>query len=144
MDEAAYRQKFSLLIERPCSFEKAILSGCVSCPVVLRVQIAEREALACKEPASHVRCSELHDLLRKSFAFALGNTHPDSVLSHAQELRIQCGGLSGLQSVFDGTAEVADVDLLLDDILQKWGDLDEVPFSEVVHAASMTYKGRRG
>jgi hypothetical protein len=144
MDEAAFRQKFSAMIERPCTFEKAILAGCVSCPVGQRIQIAEREAVACEDKTSLTRCTLLHELLRHNFAFALKNKHIDSVLSHVQELRVQCGGLTGLQQILDGTTGVTDVDLLLDDVSQKWGGLAEVPFSEVVHAAAQNFKGRRG
>ena len=111
MDEAAYRQKFSELMERPCTFEKALLAGCVGCSHVCRVQIAEREAISCRNASSLNRCTSLHDSLRHNFAFALGLTN---------------------------------VDGLLDAALQRWGDMAEIPYSEVVHAAALNYKGRHG
>ena len=144
MDEAAFRQKLSEMLERPCSFEKAVLGRCVSCRQSQKFQIAEREAVTCKNPASLSRCVSLHGLLRHNFSFALGKVHDEKILTYAQEMQVQCGGLKGLQYVLDDGAEVDDVEELLDDVLQKWGEFAEIPFSEVVHAAALIYKGRRG
>jgi hypothetical protein len=144
MDEAAFRQKLSEMLERPCSFEKAVLARCVSCAQSQKFQIAEREAVKCQKPASLSRCISLHELLRHNFSFALGKVHDEEVLSHVQEMRVQCGGLKGLQYVLEDDAEVDDVNELVDSLLQKWGEFGEIPFSEVVHAAALIYKGRRG
>ena len=144
MDETAFRQKLSEMIERPCTFEKAILAGCVECKRSERVQIAEREAVTCQNQTSLFRCTSLHDHLRHGFVFALKNMREDAALSHAQEMRVQCGGLRGLQHVFNGNTEVDNVDALLESVLQQWGELAALPYSEVVHAAALCYKGRHG
>ncbi len=144
MDETAFRQKFSEMIERPCTFEKAILARCVECKCSERIQIAEREAVACQNQASLSRCTSLHGHLRHAFAFALKNMHEDAALPHAQEMRVQCGGLLGLQHVCNGRAEVENVDALLESVLRQWGELAALPYSEVVHAAALCYKGRHG
>ena len=144
MDETAYRQIYSEVIERPCTFEKAVLARCAGCDYSKRVQIAEREAVTCQNAASLSRCTSLHDHLRHSFSFALGKVCDDAPLPHAQEMRVQCGGLKGLQHVLNGNADVDNVDALLGSMLQKWGELAEIPYSEVVHAATLCYKGRHG
>jgi hypothetical protein len=144
MDEAAYRQKFGEVVERPCAFEKAVLAACVACERSDRIQIAEREAVTCRNASSHSRCQALHDLLRHAFSFALGTLHDDTALPHAQEMRVQCGGLKGLQQVLNGSAEVANVDGLLGQAVLQCGELAEIPYSEVVHAAAQCYKGRHG
>ncbi len=143
MDENAIKQKISEMSERPCTFEKAILADCVECECADRIHIAEHEKVICRHQASLSRCISLHDLLRHSFAFALKNLHEDAVLSHAQEMRVQCGGLLGLQNVLNGETEVENVDALLDAVLQRWGGLSEIPYSEVIHAAALCYKGRQ-
>lgn len=144
MDEAAYRQIYSEVIERPCAFEKAVLARCVACDRSERIQIAEREAVACQNAASLSRCTSLHDYLRHSFSFALRKVRDDTPMPHAQEMRVQCGGLKGLHSVLDDSVEVNNVDALLEAVLRKWGGLSDIPFSEVVHAAGLCYKGRHG
>jgi hypothetical protein len=144
MDEHAFRQKLSEAIVRPCTFEKSLLTHCVECARSDRSQIAEREAVTCQSAASLARCTELHGRLHHGFAFALGLVREDTVLSHAQEMRVQCGGLKGLQFVLTERAVVDDVDGLMEKAVQKWGALAEVPYSEVVHAAALYYKGRHG
>ena len=142
MDESAFRQKLAEAIERPCTFGKSVLTRCVGCERSDRVQIAEREVVTCQNAASLSRCTELHVHLRHSFTFALGKVHDDDVLSHAQEMRVQCGGLKGLQFVLNDNDEVANVDALLESAIRNWSDLAEIPYSEVVHAAALCYKGR--
>ncbi|MDO8989630.1 MAG: hypothetical protein Q7U91_08325 [Sideroxyarcus sp.] len=144
MDEAAYQQKVSEMLDRPCTFEKAVLSGCVACLRVQRVQIAEREAVTCRSASCLSRCTALHELLRHNFSFALGLTHDNPVLPHAKEMRVQCGGLMGIQKILNDSTDVDNVDALLDSVLQQWGDLADIPYSEVVHAAALSYKGRHG
>jgi hypothetical protein len=144
MDENAFRQKLSEAIERPCTFEKSLLTRCVACERSDRVQIGEREAGTCQNATSLSRCTELHGYLRHGFSFALGKVRDDSVLPHAQEMRVQCGGLKGLQYVLNDNAEVDNVDALVESALRKWGELAEIPYSEVVHAAAICYKGRHG
>lgn len=144
MDEAAYRQIYSEVIERPCAFEKAVLARCVACDRAQRVQIAEREAVTCQNSTSLSRCTSLHHYLRHGFSFALGKVRDDMPMPHAQEMRVQCGGLKGLHSVLDDSVEVNNVDALLVDALRKWGGLSDIPYSEVVHAAALCYKGRHG
>lgn len=144
MDETAFRQACSDAVARPCIFQKALLAHCVDCKRADRVQIAEREAVGCRNPASHARCVSLHHQLKLNFSFALGIRHINGSLSHAQELRVQCGGLMGLHFALSGSADVNDVDSLLGDALERWGDLERIPYSEVVYAAGLCYKGRRG
>lgn len=142
MDEDAYLQTFSEVVPRPCVFEKALLSHCAACSLVLHVQIAEREAVTCPLTASHERCQDLHDHFRRCFSFALGVPH-EGELPHAKEMHVQCGGLKGMQQVLSGDAEVNDVDALAAESLAEWEDWSEVPWSEVVHEAALNYKGRR-
>ena len=144
MDESAFRQSMAAVIEHPCAFEKAVLTRCVSCARSERIQIAERELISCQTLASRSRCRELHLHLRRAFAFALGKTDMAAPLPHAQEKRVQCGGLQGMQYVLNDSSDVENVDALLDGSLRQWGALADIPYSEVVHAAARCYKGRHG
>ena len=143
MDEAHFRQRLQALQHHLCPFHKAILSACVACTRADRVQIAEREIVMCGDAASHLRCQELHGHLRHNFGFAVGVLHDEVPLPHAQEMRIQCGGLRGLGAVLAADPEVKDVDALLDRILQGAGSLGDIDFSAVVHAAREHYQGRQ-
>jgi len=142
MDETAYRQALLASITRYCPFEKSILTHCAACSRAERHNIAEREAVACNSSEAHQRCIGLRDSLRGNFNFALGRTHIDAPLPHAQEMRIQCGGLRGLQFVLDGHGEVIDVDRLVTMALQQFGDISEFPFVRIVQSANTLYKAR--
>jgi hypothetical protein len=142
MDETAYRQALTTSIPRYCPFEKSVLTHCAACSRAVKHNIAEREVVACDKAQAHERCSALRDLLRRNFVFALGRLHIDAPMPHAQEMRMQCGGLKGLQVTLDGSEEVADVDALLERAIQRYGDLTNFPYSQIVQKANMYYKGR--
>lgn len=144
MDEAAFRRTLSQAVTRPCPFERAILRSCAACQMAERIQIAERELLSCQHTDSHGRCGEFYERLRQSFAFALGKPKIAAPLPHGQEMRVQCGGLKGLQQIISGDETVENIDQLLDQALKQWGAADEMPFSAIVHAAASAYKGRHG
>ena len=144
MDEIAFRQRLGGLSRLHCPFAQAILGSCAACSKAERVLIAEREVVTCLAPADHARCRALHGQLRRSFSFALGSPHAEAPLPHAQEMRVQCGGLKGLQQTLDGSTEVADIDRSLASAVAHWGAIENIPYSEVVHAATLAYKGRHG
>jgi len=143
MDETIFRLRLQALQHSLCPFQQAILNACVACARSDRIQIAEREVVVCGEAASHARCRDLHGHLRHNFGFALGVLHDDVPLPHAQEMRIQCGGLRGLGAMLAADPEVKNVDALLDQILQDEGRLEDIDFSAVVHAAREHYQGRQ-
>jgi len=122
MDESAYRQVLGTTIARPCPFEKSILTRCVACSLAEKHNVAEREVVACSDAASLKQCVELHDALRHNFAFALHRRDSKDPLTHAKEMRVQCGGLKGLQFALDGNVEVGDVAALVSHARQAYGE----------------------
>lgn len=141
MDEHAYRQ---VLASTPhlCPFEKSLLSGCVSCSQQNSRQIAERVVLSCHSAVSWSDCVALRDAFRLNFTFALGKLHIDGPLPHAQEMRMQCGGLRGLQSVLSGCVDVSDVAVLILQAKSRYGELELFPFMQIVLASKTSYRYR--
>lgn len=141
MDEHAYRQ---VLASTPylCPFEKSLLSGCVACSQQNSRQIAERVVLSCNSVSSWSACVALRDVFRLNFTFALGRTHIDGPLPHAQEMRMQCGGLRGLQRVLSGCVAVGDVAVLILQAKRAYGELEQFPFMQIVHASKTSYRYR--
>jgi hypothetical protein len=142
MDETSYRQILSANISGACPFEKTILSNCAACSKAEKRNIAEREAVACSDKEALGHCIALRDSLRHNFSFALGKAHIDGPLPHAQEMRIQCGGLKGLQYSLDESDDVCDVYALVAMARQKFGDLADLPYSRIVQRANIVYKRR--
>lgn len=142
MDETAYRQILSSSVPSACPFEKSILSGCAACSKAEKRNIAEREIVACNDAQALERCIALRNLFRINFTFALGRPHIDGPLPHAQEMRMQCGGLKGLQVMLDDSDQVTDVAELLEMSQQKFGSLSDFPFEQIVRLAKTHYKFR--
>ena len=142
MDEAVYRQALETSIQNLCPFEKTVLTHCAACSRAEKHNIAEREIVACNSTEALERCIALRDLLRHNFTFALGKLHIEAPLPHAQEMRMQCGGLRGLQFAMDGNDEVEDVDTLLVKAKQMFGKLADLPFSQIVRWTTLHYKKR--
>ncbi len=143
MDESAFHQRLDELKGRACPFAKTILTSCAGCTKSEKRNIAERELVVCSSEPAHARCIALRDLLRHNFTFALGKLHIEGPLPHAQEMRMQCGGLKGLQFLLDDSAEVRDIDELLSTAQQKFGELADFPYSDIVRLANTHYKARR-
>lgn len=143
MDETAFRQARKAAVEHPCPFEKTLLAGCGTCALAQRRNIAEREAVACREGAAGEACAALLGLLRRNAAFALHLSHPDERLTHAQEMKVQCGGLAGLQRTMTGAEEVGDVHALVQAAGRMQGGLEGLPWSAIMQSVAAWQPRRR-
>ncbi len=134
MDENAFMHTLGTVNPKPCAFEKAILSRRCACTLADKRFVAEREMVACKVPEQREKCNDLLTLLRQGSAFALKLTHIAPQLSYAQEVKVQCGGLLGLQHEMDGADEVSNVTDLVESARQKFGSFEDIPYSRIVQS----------
>ena len=134
VDETAFRQVLSSANLQSCAFRKAILAGCCSCSLVEKHYVAERELIVCADKSARVNCLLLHQLLSHNSIFALKHVHINEPLTHAQEMKLQCGGLIGVQYVAGGTTSIADVVSLVDAACLKFGTLEMLPFDQIVQS----------
>ena len=142
VDEPAFRHIRGDINRLPCIFEPALLARHAVCELAAAHQIAERETVACSQPAAHADCAKMEELLRQKSAFALGLTAIRGILPHAMMMRIQCGGLDGLKTLLDPQALAPNARRLVRLALERHGDLAELPFSEIVKGMA-AWKGRR-
>lgn len=142
MDEIAFRNVRGEINRLPCVFERALLARHAVCDLAVRHQIAERESISCEQAAAHGACSRMAELLREKSAFALGLTATQRILPHAMVMKIQCGGLDGLMALLDGDATAPDAGRLVRLAAERYGDLGELPFSEIVQGVA-AWKARR-
>ena len=101
-NEDAYRDARKSLNPTPCAFEKAILAGCANCELADKHLLAERETINCHEADAQLACSELRNALRIHSVFTLKLIRPEAPVPHGKEIKVQCGGLKGLQSALTG------------------------------------------
>lgn len=136
MDEKEFKKTFKDVNDAPCVFAKAILRRCCRCSRSQKLFLAEREAVACKSPGARQRCAEVLGQLRGKAMFSLRLPHPETVLPHGKELKVQCGGMIGLQQALQPEQPdadiVDDINGLLEEALKDYGSVEALPYSEVV------------
>jgi len=144
VEEDEYRSTYHSVNERRCVFEKAILSRRCACTLSTRFYLADREGIACGSATAHRRCSHLITLLRENARFALKITTFEDELPHAKEIKVQNGGLLGLQRILRsdlGKKNVADVAALTVLGESTYGSLEQLPYQEIVKSI-VTFEGR--
>jgi len=137
INESAFRDARKSVNPLPCAFEKALLARCCQCSLAQHVNIAEREAAGCTDAAQLGTCLALRGHMQQSAVFALKLAHSSEPLTHAKQMKLQCGGLRGLQKVLSADAEVEavqDVSALTRLALERYSSLEKLPYSEIMQA----------
>ena len=142
VDEIAFRHTREAINRLPCVFERALLARHAVCELALGHQIAERESIACTQAAAHRACTQMSELLREKSSFALHLAANRRILPRAMAMKIQCGGLDGLKALLDADALVPNVRRLVRLAGERYGELDALPFSEIVQGVA-AWKARR-
>ena len=146
MEELEYRNTYNSVNERRCVFEKTINSRRCSCAKSMRFHLADREGIACKSASGNALCIELLDSMRRKARFALHLTQANAPLPHAKEIKVQTGGLLGLQALLHPEkAEQQNIENvlgLIDLALQRFGKLAELPYDGIIQAI-VKFEGRR-
>jgi hypothetical protein len=129
VDEAAYRQVREETTALPCVFRGALQARQADCELVRKQSLAEREELLCAQAPAHLNCETLERLFHERATFPL-RLHPGAPITHAMALRLQCGGLLGLQAVL--ASPRADVHQLVQQAQSAHGSLTELPWADIV------------
>ncbi|VAW74910.1 hypothetical protein MNBD_GAMMA12-2448 [hydrothermal vent metagenome] len=165
MNEEEFKNVYKSVNKQKCAFEKAALTRRYSCSRLIRRNIGEREAAGCSESQACHLCNELLCKIREKSRFVLKTTGTGkNPLPHAKEVKVQCGGLSGLELLAGANHEDAGKDLIqtsclnnelntqlpsVQDIyqtikmtLQKYSTLNQIPWPSVVQAVTQ-FSGRK-
>src|SRR5512139_728205 len=133
-NEDAYKLARKAYIEYSCPFERALLSRCVSCDRSRRLNLAEREAIACGDPAVRAHCMAFYQALRENALFAL-KVNPDAPWPFGKEIRAECGGVRGLAEAMGAAAdETTDIAATVLQGRAHFGGHAEFPYSEIMRA----------
>jgi hypothetical protein len=151
-NEDAYKLARRAYIEFSCPFERALLSRCVSCQRSRKLNLAEREAIACGDPAVREHCNAFYHALHDNAQFALKIPLPNPSLQAGEganatpkpikapwpfgkEIRAQCGGARGLAAALGNPGdETTDVSETVLAGLQTYGSGEAFPYSEIMRA----------
>ncbi|MEW7976936.1 MAG: hypothetical protein AB2814_05710 [Candidatus Sedimenticola endophacoides] len=151
MDHDRFRDTYRQINDRACLFEKAILAGEGACSRARRFNLAEREGVHCDDASGHDRCRDLLTQLRQQVRFALGLNAARSQLPHNKALRLQVGGLRGIQQTIGGGTplsdhatppQITDIHGLIGQALATYGSLEQLPYREIL-IQIQAYRGRK-
>jgi hypothetical protein len=133
-NEAAYKLARLAYIEHSCPFERALLSRCVVCDRSRKLNLAEREAIACGDTLVREHCLTFYQALHENAQFAL-KTHPDAPWPFGKEIRAQCGGVRGLALTLGGAGDdTANIAATVLQAHSRFGDSAQFPYSEIMRA----------
>ena len=135
-NEGAYRLAREAYIEHSCPFERALLSRCAGCSRARRLNLADREAIACGDPVVREYCLAFYQALHENAQFAL-KTNPDTPWPFGKEIRAQCGGVRGLAGAMGGAADATtDIAATVLQGQQRFGGSADFPYSEIMRAVA--------
>jgi len=140
---SAYRDAYSIINPAPCPFEKAILTRCVTCTISEKHLLAERETINCRNLPDWRNCIELRKILQTRATFSLKLVKYPGEIPHGKEIKIQCGGLQGLQQIIMGDIQLINVAPLIHDALARYGNLESFPYTEIARAVVHYHRARR-
>jgi hypothetical protein len=146
MDQDAYRRTYQEINERPCVYEKSLLSLHCSCSQARKVCIAEREGVNCLSDEAQEQCIELLETLRKKARFALKSNNDKETLPHGKAMRLQVGGLRGLYLALSPEAAatpdcVEDIYGLINRAKEVFNGLENLPYQILIKEVA-AYQGR--
>lgn len=154
MDEDQYRSTYKEMNPNRCYFEKLLLLRYGNCIEAKKLFLAEREAYACNSEKAQQQCLQILERLRANARFALQITQVDGQLPHAKEIKVQVGGLFGLQQLLadenptqtdvlndddakfgeqaQKQAPIENILATINEAVRQFNDLDSIPYNEVV------------
>ena len=143
MDEHQYKTTYKSVNPHRCVFEKAINSRICSCSRSHRFNLADREGVACNSLPRLERCNHLLTELREKARFALRRRKASQTLAHADEIKIQNGGMLGLQLQVDQNEAptVKDIDSLIHRAESQFDGINGFPYSQLMQGI-IAYRAR--
>jgi hypothetical protein len=133
-NEDAYKLARKAYIEYSCPFERALLSRCVGCGRSSKLNLAEREAIACGDAAVREHCLTFYQAVHENAQFAL-KINPDAPWPFGKEIRAQCGGVRGLaEAMGEAGNEMADIATTVLRGNERFGGSEAFPYSEIMRA----------
>ncbi len=146
MEENEFRGTYQQINTIRCPFEKALNSRRCDCSQSQRFLLAGRDGVGCRSKDSQANCLELLTQIRSKAQFALRLTKVDGPLPHNKEIRVQVGGLQGLQSLLDPELKVdkplEDVSRIVSAAHEQFGSFERLPFDQIVKSI-LSFVGRK-
>ena len=132
-----------------CPFSAPLTSHQFACTHAKEVIRRGGTEIDCGDTPAHVRCEQLFHCMKAAALPAFGVEDDLLSMPHSVQVKIQYGGLLGLQRLLSGAVvapeRVANIDALVAGALSRFGGLDAVPCEQVVaDITAFKPRARRG
>jgi hypothetical protein len=118
-----------------CAFSGALIGKQYNCQYALEVTRREGPSIACTSATMHQKCAMLMEDLKAAALPQFGHEDDLTQMPHSVLMKIQSGGLAGLQKHLQGASSVTVVDniaQLVTDAEQRFGRLSAIPYGDFV------------
>ena len=149
MEEQEYKSIYKDMTPVPCFFEKAITNRQARCHLAKHFCLADREGYSCISADSSIVCGEFLKKLRENCLFVFKMRETDKQLPHNMEIKVQAGGLHGLSKLLnlnsagEAVNGIEDINNILERSIDKFGGLNKLPFSELIHSVKQFQARKR-
>lgn len=117
-----------------CPFSATLISEDFRCPNAAGIVRRGGAEIACTSEAAHARCQVLFGKLKESALPAFGVADDPLQMPHSVLVKIQYGGLLGLQRVVNptlqGLPEVEDIDRLVRLAAERFSAPEDLPYGD--------------
>jgi hypothetical protein len=114
-----------------CPYSATLARDTFGCRHAERIIRRGGTEFSCRDPESHVRCLTLFGRLKEVALAAFAVEDDLTQMPHSVTVKIQFGGLLGLQRITQssppGTGRVEDIDTLVRAAVTRFGDLQAIP-----------------
>jgi hypothetical protein len=135
-------------MENKCAFSQTLIGGQFACAQAEPVVRRGGAEIACRSEDASQRCATLMQCLKDAALPAFGVEDDLLSMPHSVLVKIQFGGLLGVQRLLDAARSdadsVTDINALVEQALDKFGALDAVPCAGIVDDMTDFKPRRRG
>ena len=133
MEENEFKSFYQDINQMPCIYQKAILSTRCECPHAHKINLAEREVVACEFAEARQQCQALYSTFIEKARFALHKAD-NAALTHAETIKVQVGGITGLQKILNDTTATPRVGNLIMKAFIEYPELEGLPVDVIIRS----------
>lgn len=130
--------------EHKCAFSNTLVTNQFACEKGVQVTRRGGPDVACTSEEAHLRCEQLFQRMKTAALPAFGVEDDLLSMPHSVLVKIQFGGLLGLQRLLcgAGSGEVKNIHALIDQAVDRFNGLESISYSALVDDMT-SYKLRR-
>jgi hypothetical protein len=136
------------MTECPCAFSATLMGGNFGCRYATPVVRRNGPDVACSSAEARARCRDLFQRMKEAALPAFGVEDDLLTMPHSVLVKVQFGGLAALRGLVSeegqSAARVEDIAALVEQARHSYGELDRIPYGDLVEGMLSHKLRRRG